>query len=292
MGMKTYIKRILKYIVSGVPEKKVYPRVSVIAPNDYLKGRVALITGGTSGIGFEIAKAYINAGANVIITGRTKERIDLACSEIDKQVHNKGCIYGLELNNTDVSQFSKKIEDALKLVFPQKIDILVNNAGVLGAHISNATEDAYDSVLDTNLKGPFFLSQLIGHYFKDNGIQGNILNIASSSSLRPAASAYTLSKWGIRGLTIGLAKVLAPYGIVVNGLAPGQTATPMLLSNNSDGNLVSPNTPIGRFILPEEIANMAVILVSNMGRSIMGDVVYMTGGAGVFSNEDMDYSFR
>ena len=292
MGIKTYIKRVLKYIISGVPEKKVYPQISVIAPNDYLKGRVALITGGTSGIGFEIAKAYINAGANVIITGRTKDRIEQACSEIDKQVHNKGCIYGIEMNNTDVSQFSEKIKDALELVAPKKIDILVNNAGVLGAHISNATEDAYDSVLDTNLKGPFFLSQHIGHYFKENGIHGNILNIASSSSLRPAASAYTLSKWGIRGLTLGLAKTFAPFNIVVNGLAPGQTATPMLSYKISDQNLALSKVPLGRFVLPEEIANMAVFLVSNMGRSIMGDIVYMTGGAGVVSYEDMDYSFR
>ena len=146
-------------------------------------------------------------------------------------------------------------------------------------------------MLDTNLKGVFFLSKEIGHYFKDNQIKGNILNIASSSSLRPAASAYTISKWGIRGLTLGLAKVLAPYGITVNGLAPGQTATPMLMENNTEGNIISPSVPIGRYALPEEIANMAVILVSDMGRMIMGDIVYMTGGAGVFSNEDMNWNF-
>ena len=167
----------------------------------------------------------------------------------------------------------------------------MNNAGVLGAHISNATEEEYDSVLDTNLKGPFFLSKLFGAYLKQNGIEGNILNIASSSSVRPAASAYTLSKWGIRGLTLGLAKAFAPYGIVVNGLAPGQTATPMLLSSKSEGDLFSPNVPLERYALPEEIANMAVILVSNMGKSIMGDIVYMTGGAGLLSNDDMNYSF-
>lgn len=292
MSVKSYIKRVVRYILTGIPEKKVYPQVSVLHPNEYLKGRTALITGGTSGIGFEIAKAFINAGADVVITGRNIDRVKNACLQINEQVVNKNAIYGIEMDNTDVSCFSSKIQEAISIIPSKKIDVLVNNAGVLGADISNATESAYDSVLDTNLKGPFFLSQQIGHYFKENSIQGNILNIASSSSLRPAASAYTLSKWGIRGLTIGLAKVLAPYGIVVNGLAPGQTATPMLCSNKSDENFVSHNVPIGRFILPEEIANMAVILVSNMGRSIMGDIVYMTGGAGVFSNEDMDYSFK
>lgn len=195
------------------------------------------------------------------------------------------------LDNTKVETFKQKFNEVLTLLNGKQLDILVNNAGVLGCHISSGTEEEYDAVLDTNLKGVFFLSQIVGHYMKDNKIEGNILNIASSSSLRPAASAYTLSKWGVRGLTVGLAKTLAPYGIVVNGLAPGQTATPMLIKDNPDGNLYSPNVPIKRYALPCEIANMAVILASDMGRSIMGDIVYMTGGAGVFSNDDMNYSF-
>ena len=78
------------------------------------------------------------------------------------------------------------------------------------------------------LKGCVFFISNNGRYMRDNHIKGNILNIASSSSLRPATSAYTLTKWGTRGLTLGLAKVLAPYGITVNGIAPGPTATPML----------------------------------------------------------------
>lgn len=125
---------------------------------------------------------------------------------------------------------------------------------------------------------------------KENQIKGNILNIASSSSLRPAVSAYTLSKWGIRGLTLGLAKVLAPYGITVNGIAPGPTATPMLKSDVDS--ITNNDIPLGRFVMPEEIANMAVFLVSEMGRSIIGDIVYMTGGAGVVTYEDMKYNFE
>ena len=126
---------------------------------------------------------------------------------------------------------------------------------------------------------------------KGHSIQGNILNIASFSSLRPADSAYTLSKWGIRGFTLGMAKTLAPHGIVVNGLAPGQTATPMLMKDSNDGNLSCLRTPLGRFATPEEIANMAVILVSDMSRSIMGDIIYMTGGSGLLTYEDNTYVF-
>lgn len=126
---------------------------------------------------------------------------------------------------------------------------------------------------------------------KDNKIPGNILMVASSSSLRPAASAYTLSKWGLRGLTLGLARTLAPFGIVVNGIAPGPTATPMLLAEGED-NIYHPKNPAGRYAMPCEIANMAVMLVSNMGRMIIGDIIYMTGGAGLITNEDMNYTFR
>ena len=125
---------------------------------------------------------------------------------------------------------------------------------------------------------------------KENSISGNILNIASSSSLRPAASAYTLTKWGTRGLTLGLAKTFAPYGITVNGIAPGPTATPMLNKKEGD-DLAFPGNPLGRFALPEEIANMAVFLVSDMGRSIVGDIVYMTGGSGLVTFDDVTYNF-
>lgn len=284
MTVKSFIKRAVSLLQ---PKHQTFVNVQVLQPNEYLSGRTALITGGTSGIGFEIAKAYINAGATVIITGRNEQRLSNAVSALGG---GKKCL-SIQLDNTKVDTFKDKFNEILSLLNGQKLDILVNNAGVLGCYISNGTEEEYDAVLDTNLKGVFFLSQIVGHYFRDNQIKGNILNIASSSSLRPAASAYTLSKWGIRGLTVGLAKALAPFGITVNGLAPGQTATPMLIKDERGGDLHCPGVPIQRYVLPEEIANMAVILVSDMGRAIMGDIVYMTGGAGVFSNDDMNFWF-
>lgn len=198
-------------------------------------------------------------------------------------------MYTVKMDMTDITSF----DDCLKEVLDKagKIDILVNNAGVLGGGISRCTEQEYDTILSTNLKGVFFLSQKVAHYMRDNHIEGNILNIASSSSLRPANSAYTLSKWGIRGLTMGLARTLAPYGIVVNGIAPGPTATPMIMSDSHADNYYLPRSLAGRYAMPCEIANMAVVLVSNMGRMIIGDIVYMTGGAGIINNEDVDYSF-
>ena len=167
---------------------------------------------------------------------------------------------------------------------------MVNNAGFSFDSHASSKEEEYDTILDTNLKGVYFLTQHFAHYFKDNKIRGNILNIASSSSVRPATSPYGLSKWGIKGLTEGMARLLAPYGITVNGIAPGQTATPMM-EGVSLKNIYHPTNLIGRYILPVEIANMAVILVSEMGRSIVGDIVYMTGGSGNVTNEDLPYEF-
>ena len=285
---------ILKKILNVVLRRKIYiikPQIVSLSPNELLQNRTALITGGGSGIGYEIARAFIKAGANVIITGRNNEKLVQSCKKLNDGLGSQ-CFW-LQMDNTDVASFDRKLKEAQSLVEGRQIDILVNNAGVLTYDtVASENEDKYDNVLDTNLKAPFFLCQLFGHYMIDNKIEGNILNIASSSSLRPASTAYTLSKWGVRGLTLGLAKMLAPYRITVNGLAPGQTLTNMTTQKHTTENIVNYNVPLGRFILPEEIANMAVVLVSNIGRSILGDIVYMTGGAGNLTYEDMNYNFK
>lgn len=290
MGLKQYIKRGVKFILHSVPERKVYAQVSYLAPSEMLKGRTALVTGGTSGIGYEVAKAYINAGARVVITGRNEEKVKKACEAIDKEVSRKGNIFGIVMNNTDVKSMPSKLQDIERVLGSGHIDILVNNAGVVGGEVKDCTEELYNTILDTNLKGTFFLSKLVASYWVDNQIEGNILMMGSSSSLRPATSAYTLTKNALYGFTKGLAKVLAPHGITVNGLAPGPTATPMTMPNGVRDEISFPN-PLGRFVMPGEIANMAVFLVSNMGRSIIGDMVFMTGGSGIVTFDDVKYSF-
>ena len=284
--MLSRIKHRIKSIFH--PQRVVNVKVVSMASNELLKGRCALITGCTSGIGFSIAEAFIKAGATVIITGRSQERIDTALSKLPK-----GKFFGIVLDNTKVDSFESKFSNILEMLKNSnifQIDILVNNAGVNGKGMPNATEKEYDNILDTNLKGVFFLSQMIGKYFVRNNIKGNILNIASASSLRPADSAYSVAKWGIRGLSLGLAKALGKDGITVNGIAPGPTATPMMI-NNKELNMNLDRIPLGRYVMPEEIANMAVILVSDMGRSIMGELIFMTGGAANLTYDDVKYGF-
>lgn len=291
MNIKNYLKRAAHFLLFGIPEIHTTAHIVSLAPNELLQERMALITGGTSGIGYSIAKAFLYSGAIVCITSRNEERLKAACMQLKAiQPFFEDRVYGIVMDNKRIADFPKKIDDILLMSGRKSIDILVNNAGVLGGDISTTTEDIYDEILDTNLKGVFFLSQTMGRYMRDNHIKGNILNIASSSSLRPATSAYTLTKWGTRGLTLGLAKVLAPYGITVNGIAPGPTATPML-GKDEEGDIAFLTNPLGRYVLPEEIANMAVFLVSDMGRSIVGDIVYMTGGSGVVTFDDVAYRF-
>lgn len=258
-------------------------------PNTLLKGKTVVITGGTSGIGYAIAKLFLQSGAHVIITGRNSSKLNQSVRKLVDETD--GTCEGIEMDNCDIKGMEHKINDLIKSISPRKINILVNNAGIgKGASFPMTSEEDWNKTLETNLKGTYFLSQIIAKYFIRNNIEGNILNISSSSGIRPANSPYMASKWGIRGLTLGMAKALAPHGIIVNGIAPGPTATPMLARGLENPELKT--SPIGRFIRPEEIAGMALVLVSELGRSIVGDTVFMTGGVGLTTFDDISYDFN
>lgn len=274
-------RKIRKFFTKQVVKQPVYIPV---LQSQMLEGRTALVTGGSSGIGYAIAKSFLQSGAAVIITGRNKSKLDSTVEDLKKY----GSIHSIVFNISDVSNIESQFKAAVELA--GSIDILVNNAGVnSGLKFGKVTEDDYDTVMDTNLKGAFFLSQVAAVYMKDAQIKGNILMVGSSSGLRPAVTPYTLSKWGIRGLTIGLAKTLAPYGIIVNGIAPGPTATPMLIKDPDKGIALN-NSPVGRYSDAQEIANTAVFLVSAAGRMIVGDMVYITGGSGIITYDDIKYT--
>lgn len=286
MSLFYKIKGTVKAILRAMqPRTIVQANIAQLSPSEMLKDRCALITGGTSGIGLAIAEAYLKAGARVIVTGRSESRLQKAVESISQFGEVKGLVMDITRTDTLQGEFEAAVEKF------GRIDILVNNAGVSGALIKDATPEKFDAVINTNLKGVFFLSQIVGRYMVDNKIQGNILNISSASSIRPAACAYTISKWGIRGFTQGLARTLLPYGITVNALAPGPTATPLLKKEADADDISLPRTPAGRYALPCEIANMAVVLVSDIARLVVGDTVFMTGGAGNVNNGDIDYPF-
>ena len=274
--MAGFFKRIARYIarVAGATPARIPVYVPVLQ-SDLLKNRVALITGGSGGIGYSIAEAFLRAGAKVIISGRNKEKLDEAVSKLS----SSGMVSCVQMDNTKPDSFGAILS---KL---DAFDILVNNAGYVGGGSFGSTlESEYDAVLDTNLKGAYFLSQEVSRRWIENGTQGNILNVCSASSLRPGDSPYILSKWGMRSLTVGMAKRLIKDGIVVNGIAPGVTGTDRF--TNGEDNISKNSNPSGRMVTKEEIANMATILVSHLCRMVVGDILYMTGGGAITTLND------
>ena len=282
--IKKYIKRCIKNIYF----KKI-PVPYPVYEGKLLSGRVALITGGSSGIGYAIAECFIKNDASVIIVGRNKLKLEEAKERLKKLVKGNNEVYSFEMNVADAKKLKDNFNKIIKSIGDKKIDILVNNAGInKGKNIGETELDDFQDVVDTNIIGTYFLSQIVFNYMKECKIKGNILNVASSSSIRPAANPYAISKWGINGLTLGMAKKFIKYDIVVNGIAPGPTVTPMIVDNQKYG-VGKITSPIGRYIIPEEIANIALILVSEVGKCIVGDTIYATGGAGILTLDDLEY---
>ena len=252
-----------------------------------LSGRKALVTGGTSGIGFEIARLFLLSGAQVVITGRDIKRVETAVQKMRNGLDESQSarIQGVQLDNANIGLFAEKVDEVYQRM--GGMDILVNNAGVMRCSNFGATDvEEFDKIMETNLKGTYFLSQVLSRRWINEKVHGNILNICSSSSLRPGTSPYILSKWGLRSLTIGMAKQLIPFDIVVNGLAPGPTATERFVPDINQG-IGWVQNPSRRLVTVQEIANLAVVLVSSLGRMVVGDVLDATGGAGVITIDDL-----
>lgn len=275
MGVAHKIGQWLHTLVLMHKEEKLVPVVVPKDPEDMLVGKLALVTGGSSGIGLAIAKEFASCGADVVIAGTRQEKVDAVLETIG------GHVKGIVIDVRDVSTLPDKVEQASSLFGRDCFDILVNSAGVVTHHdFWHTDESEYDAIMDTNAKGTFFMSQTVGRRMVEKGIKGHILNIASSSSLRPAWTPYQMSKWAVRGFTVGLADTLIQDGVIVNAIAPGPTATSMLGKSEGD-NIWEPYSPSSRYALPKEIASLAVYLVSGPGDMIVGDTVYMTGGSGV-----------
>lgn len=275
--MMSFLRRVKRYLAQHLrgPVQYVPVRIPVLQ-SELLKGRKAVITGGSSGIGLAIARAFLMNGASVVITGRDAAKLLDAKKSLATTAH----VETLVLDNEAPESF----DAALATI--GDFDILVNNAGYVGGGTFGSTQVCeFDKVLDTNLRGAYFLSQDVANAWIKKGIKGNILNICSASSLRPGESPYILSKWGLRSLTIGMAKKLIPYGIVVNGLAPGCTDTPQFCPNPEES-INNSRNPAGRLVTVEEVGNMAVVLVSSLSRMVVGDVMYITGGGAITTLED------
>ena len=271
------IKHAVKSAVSVLKTKRVVPVLKTIDKERTLEGKIALITGGSGGIGFSIAESLKNSGCTIILVGTNKEKLEENCTRLGENAYYKI----VDLKNI------ANLKEIVKDIFAEykKIDILVNSAGIHSNRSLNSffdiTEEDYDSIMAINLKATYFMSKYVAENMIKNKIHGHILNISSSVSNEPAWSPYRLSKLGLNGLTKGMAEVLIKYGIVVNGIAPGSTATKMLDYKDGD-TIYTGDNKLGRMVMPEEIAEFARMLVSDAGNMVVGETLFISGGRGVF----------
>lgn len=252
--------------------------VTIATPSydNILKEKCILITGGSSGIGYFIAKKCLEVGAVVIITGRNEDKLKKAVQELN----NPNCHY-IVWDMADVNAIQNKLskcEDVAK----QKIDILINNAGVAPAKFfGNVDEEEWNIIYNNNLKGTYFLCQELIKQWKRSQFEGykKIINISSQGGFVGATYPYRMTKWDIRGLTEGLGKLLIKERIIVNGIAPGVVKTSMQSFSLLQGdNLYTNQNPIERVILPEEIAELAIFLISDASNAIVGQTIVCDGG--------------
>mgnify|MGYP000986532820 CR=1 FL=1 len=251
--------------------------ISYLNFGEVLYGKNILITGGSTGIGFHIAKKCISEGANVVITGRNESKL-VRAKEIINSERLKIVIWDISNIEIIVEQLSN-----VERLLNGKIDILVNNAGIVnGSQFLNVTEKIWDDIYSINSKGLYFLTQSICNKWlseKSNNRCKKIINISSQGGFVGATYPYRMTKWDIAGLTQGLGIKLAPHGIIVNGIAPGIIATGMQPGYlNQKDNIFCPLNPIERFALPEEIAELALFLMSDASNFIIGQTIVCDGG--------------
>ncbi len=249
--------------------------ISYVNPNNRFEGRKIVITGGSSGIGLATAKMFIEEGAEVLICARNKEKLEAACINF-----NSSRIHYLAMDISDVKRINSKIEEA-KLILGD-IDTFVNCAGVSDFSGKDAmSENMYDYIVNINQKGLFFMCKAQGNFLISRKKQGHIVNITSKSGVNKLFDPYTVSKWGANAVTYGLARILAPYNIIVNGVAPGCVATNItaeLQSHKDSDNQYRADHATKRFVLAEEVASLILFLSSDSANSIIGQIIGIDGG--------------
>lgn len=255
---------------------------------DRLKGKVALITGGGVGIGAAIAKAYVDEGAKIVITGRREEKLKEFAATMPA-----GTVAVCAGSIREYADCEKMIETAINEF--GSLNILVNNAGIdpAGTAVDIPLQQWHD-IIDTNINGTFYMSRLAIPKMKEAG-GGSIINVSSLAGVRaiPAMTAYSTSKAAMVGMTNSLALDYGDDNIRVNIISPGATATDMLknqmkglaeaLETDVYGALgfLTRFSPIKRAVEPDEIAPLAVFLGSDESSFITGQNILIDGGATV-----------
>ena len=242
-----------------------------------LKGKKTLITGSSQGIGYALAKGLDAAGAEIILNGRNKDKLDQAAKSLTPK-HN---LYQLSFDVTDQNDTNKAINKFENEIGP--IEILINNAGMqYRTPLEDFPADMFEQLLKTNISSVFNVSQAVArHMIKRSS--GKIINIASvqTSLARPGIAPYTATKGAVGNLTKGMATDWAKYGLQCNAIAPGYFDTPLnaaLVSDKDFTAWLEKRTPAGRWGKVEELVGASIFLSSNASNFVNGHTLYVDGG--------------
>ena len=242
-----------------------------------LKGKKTLITGSSQGIGYALAKGLDASGAEIILNGRNKDKLDQAAKSLTPK-HN---LYQLSFDVTDQNDANKAINKFENEIGP--IEILINNAGMqYRKPLEDFPVDMFEQLLKTNISSVFNVSQAVArHMIKRSS--GKIINIASvqTSLARPGIAPYTATKGAVGNLTKGMATDWAKYGLQCNAIAPGYFDTPLnaaLVSDKDFTAWLEKRTPAGRWGEVEELVGASIFLSSNASNFVNGHTLYVDGG--------------
>jgi len=250
-----------------------------IMENFSLKGKIALVTGASYGIGFSIAKSYAEAGATIVFNDIKQELIDkgvAAYAELGIKAHGYVC----DVTNEDqINELVTKIEREVGV-----IDILVNNAGIIKRiPMLEMKAEEFRQVIDVDLTAPFIVSKAVLPGMIKKG-HGKIINICSMMSElgRETVSAYAAAKGGLKMLTKNIASEYGQYNIQCNGIGPGYIETPQTAPLRTEGhpfnNFIISKTPAARWGTPEDLMGPAIFLASDASDFVNGHVLYVDGG--------------
>ena len=244
-----------------------------------LTGKVALITGGTHGLGMAMAEGLASAGAELVITSTTPSKLEEALAHYTQKGYK---VSGYIFDVTDEKLAAEKVAEIEQK--HQKIDILVNNAGIIKRVLAvDMPVEDFRKVIDVDLVGPFIMSQLVVKGMIKRKA-GKIINICSMMSElgRDNVSAYASAKGGLKMLTRNLATEWAKHNIQVNGIGPGYFATsqtePIRVDGNPFNEFIISRTPTGRWGNPEDLAGTTIFLASEASNFINGQIIYVDGG--------------
>lgn len=265
--MKRMLKRILNKLLRIFQAHPVYVSIKSVDNSNLLKGLNCLITGG-KGIGLAIAKKIVSCGGTVILAGRDEKALKAAVN----QLGDKSSYVVFDLNN--IHNYDKFLEDVLKL--NSGLNSMILNAGISHheGSITNVYLEGFEKQIRINYMSCYFLTK---EFIRKVG-KGNLLYLTSETADMGCEIPYGLSKASLNSLIKAIGAKYYQKGIRANGIAPGQTVTNMVRNANSDSNDLYRDNSLGRYTLPEEIAEVAVFLLSDSSDCISGEIIHTNAG--------------